>query len=157
MPKSAHTISVPPVIETEKHIFKVIKNEGHSDDHISLFEEKEGWLFGGDMFLAKKPMILRWDENPVQIIEALKAFAELPVKKYFCASGKVIDNPKNILLEKVYYLEDLRNEIISLYKKGIAPERIRDEVLGKEEFINFISKGKFSKMNFVKAFIPKNP
>ena len=40
-----------------------------------------------------------------------------------------------------------------MHDDGISNEVIRDKLLGKEEMIAFLSRGRFSKLNLVKSFL----
>ncbi len=152
VPESAATVPIEQEIETENYTLKVIGLPGHSEDHIGFFEPDQGWLFGGDLFLSVKVKVLRYDENIYKIIDSLKKAIKLPVKMYFCSSGKILTRPIYYLKLKLEFYENVQYNVLKLRQEGFKLKKIRDEVLGREEVLTYLSQGEFSKINLVKAF-----
>lgn len=140
-------------LATRTHRFRVLHTPGHSPDHISLFEERRGWLFAGDLFLSARVKVLRSDENPHQTIASLRAVLALPVTTLFCASGKVLEDGRAALQRKLDFMERLRDDARERQAKGMQPARIRAELLGGETWWPIITSGHFSKQNFIDALL----
>lgn len=151
LPKSAETVPITEQLLTNKYAFQVLKLPGHSDDHIGFYEPDEGWLFGGDLFLSVKVKVLKYDENIHDWIDSLKKVVDLPMSCYFCSSGKIINHPGRLLKLKLEYYEDVKQKVLQLYYHGWKLREIRDQVLGKEPALTYLSQGEFSKLNLVKA------
>jgi glyoxylase-like metal-dependent hydrolase (beta-lactamase superfamily II) len=153
VPKPARPQAVGATISTPKYSFQVLHLPGHSNDHIGLYEPEQGWLFSGDAYLSVKVRVLRLDEDIHAAMDSLRKIVALPLRHLFCGSGKVLDNPAEMLKKKLEFYEDIQQQIETLHEKGWAPEKIRDTVLGKEGVWPLLSQGEFSKLNLVKAFL----
>ncbi|MBI5375194.1 MAG: MBL fold metallo-hydrolase [Candidatus Schekmanbacteria bacterium] len=149
LPKPSPISEIGKIVETDKFKIDVIETFGHSRGHISLYIRKRGWIIGGDIFLTKRPRFLRISESVAGTIDSLEKLIKLNPEKFFCASGKVLENPMADIKAKIDYLNDCREKILAFHKQGVQPEEIRDRVLGKEESFAKISRGYFSKINFV--------
>ncbi|MFQ5865740.1 MAG: MBL fold metallo-hydrolase [bacterium] len=156
LPNAAETEPIDKEVSTNNYTFKVIYLPGHSNDHIGLYEPNQGWLFGGDLFLGVKVRVLRYDEQFHQIMNSLRKVTELPMSKYFCGSGKVLISPRRNLEKKLQFFEEVKGKVLELYYKGWELERIRNEVLGRERIITYISQREFSKLNLVQSIVNQN-
>jgi glyoxylase-like metal-dependent hydrolase (beta-lactamase superfamily II) len=144
-------------VATRTYRFRVLHTPGHSPDHISLFEERRGWLFAGDLFLSAYVKVLRSDEDPHQTIASLRRVLALPVTTLFCASGKVVEDGRAALQRKLDFMERLRDNARERHGKGTERERIRGELLGPETWWPVITSGHFSKQNLIDALLRKEP
>ncbi|MFQ5825019.1 MAG: MBL fold metallo-hydrolase [bacterium] len=153
IPNSAESEPIENEISTNNYNFKVLYLPGHSKDHIGLYEPKEGWFFGGDLFLGVKVRVLRYDEQFYELMDSLKKAIELPLSKYFCGSSKILDTPKKYLEMKLQFFEEVKDEVLELRQKGWESKKIRDKVLGREPSITYISQGEFSKLNLVTGIL----
>jgi glyoxylase-like metal-dependent hydrolase (beta-lactamase superfamily II) len=155
VPKPAHPAAIGATISTPKYSFRVLPLPGHSPDHIGLYEPQQGWLFSGDLFLSVKVRVLRYDEDVLAAMDSLRRVIALPLQRLFCGSGKVFDNPGEVLSKKLAFYEEIQQHAQALHQKGWEPEKIRDAVLGKEGVWPWLSQGEFSKLNLVKAFLKR--
>jgi glyoxylase-like metal-dependent hydrolase (beta-lactamase superfamily II) len=155
VPQPAHPKTVGATISTAKHSFQVLHLPGHSHDHIGLYEPQQGWLFSGDLFLSVKVRVLRFDEDVHALMDSLRRAIALPLSRLFCGSSKILDNPGEILKQKLAFYGEIQQRTISLYKEGWETEKIRDALLGKEGIWPWMSQGEFSKLNLVKAFLER--
>jgi glyoxylase-like metal-dependent hydrolase (beta-lactamase superfamily II) len=156
VPQPAHSNAIGATISTAKHAFAVLHLPGHSHDHIGLYEPHQGWLFSGDLFLSVKVRVLRSDEDVHALMDSLRRVIALPLRRLFCGSGKILDNPGETLRQKLAFYEELEEHIALLQQKGWETEKIRDAVLGKEGVWPLMSQGEFSKLNLVKAFLKRD-
>lgn len=140
-------------VKTTLYTFQVIHTPGHSIDHICLIEEKEGWLFSGDLFLAEKVSGLRSDEDVKQSLQSLYKLLDYDFNTIFCASGKVVKNAREAVKAKITYWEETASKIKTLYGKGFTFEEIRAELFGKESALFTITEEDFSKINLVRSFL----
>ncbi|MEN8243241.1 MAG: MBL fold metallo-hydrolase, partial [Chloroflexota bacterium] len=83
LPSTAQPLADGDVVETEKYSFQVIYTPGHSPDHLCLYEQTQGWLFTGDLFVGGKDRALRVDYRIWEIIASLKRVAKLPLTRLF--------------------------------------------------------------------------
>ncbi|MDQ7843418.1 MAG: MBL fold metallo-hydrolase [Armatimonadota bacterium] len=144
-------------VRTKHHYFRVVHTPGHSADHISLFDERTGWLFAGDLFLSPYVKVMRLDENPHQTIASLRRVLALPVTTLFCAGGKVVEDGRAALQRKLDFMERLRDEARARAARGMKPTRIRQELLGEETWWPLATSGHFSKQNLIDALLRDEP
>lgn len=94
------TISLLPEgekIELSGRLFEVIHTPGHSDGHISFFNEDEGILISGDHLLPKiSSNVSLWPTshpNPLELfMNSLEKTGEMPVKLVLPAHGPYFTN-----------------------------------------------------------------
>jgi glyoxylase-like metal-dependent hydrolase (beta-lactamase superfamily II) len=132
-----------------------IPTPGHSPDHLCLYEPDRGWLFTGDLFLAERLRFLRSDEDLDALIRSLETVARLPLREVLCAHrGPVRDGPA-ALRRKAETLRSLRERIADLLRQGLPEREIARRVVGREGFLTWLSRGRFSARNFVRAVARK--
>lgn len=140
-------------VATPEFHFRVLRTPGHSADHLSFYEDRTGWLFGGDLYLSAYVKVLRQDEDPHQTIASLRAVLSLPITTLFCSSGKIIENGRAALQRKLDFMERLRNEAKDRQAKGMEARRIRLDLLGRETWWPLLTGGHFSKQNLIDALL----
>jgi glyoxylase-like metal-dependent hydrolase (beta-lactamase superfamily II) len=141
------------LIEISGKSFEVIYTPGHSPDHICLYEQQRGWLFSGDLFVGGKDRALRADNDIYQIIASLKRIAGLQLTRLFPGSARIRENPHQELLDKIDYLEEIGDRVITLHKRGWSARAISRKVFGGPLLIEFATMGDFTRMGLVKSYI----
>jgi len=144
-------------VETEHHCFEVIHTPGHSPDHICLYEPDQGWLFCGDAYVGGRDRSLRADYNIWQIMASLKVMAEREIRRLFTGSGRVREDANGEISDKIRYLEETAEKVLSLYEQGWGYSRIRREVFGRELTIAYWTLGNFSGRHLVRSFVEDRP
>ena len=152
-PAAGRSQEVGEHIKTEKHTFQVLQTPGHSPDHLCLFEEKEGWLFTGDIYVGEKIIYLYEGENLTELKKSLQTLSTLNFSTMFCTHrGPVAKGPES-LVRKLSYIEKLQEKALLLKKNGYSIKEITKKLLGGEDYMYVISGGEFSKTAFIKALI----
>ena len=144
-------------IEGNKYRFKVIHTPGHSLDHICLLEEKNGWLFAGDMFLGEKVKLLRSDENVGLSMASLTKLLNYEFNTIFCCSGRVFDNAKQCVSDKLSWWKILYQQTVQMAEQGYDATVIRDKLLGEENALAQLTEGDMSKLNLIQSFLSSIP
>ena len=157
LPEASHGTALGDSLETDGLRFQVIHTPGHSPDHVCLFEPDQGWLFTGDAFIGGRDQVLRADYNVWGIMSSLRKLAKLPVETMFTASGSVKEKPERDLRDKIEYLEDLDDKIMTLHGKGMNYKRIAKTLFGPENAIRYYTQGHFSGNNLIRSFIEDRP
>jgi glyoxylase-like metal-dependent hydrolase (beta-lactamase superfamily II) len=153
LPKASNGTAIGSTIAAGNNHFEVINSPGHTDDHICLYEPDKKWLFTGDLFCGTTFIYLRRDENYLQILDTLKKLSGLEIEILFCNLKGVVKNGKEALLRKISKMEQLRDSVLKLQENGLPPQRIRQEVLGKEDTWNLITGGHYSKQNTIDSIL----
>lgn len=152
-PRPSTAAAIGSIVETEHHVFEVVPTPGHSDDHICLYERREGWLFTGDAYVGGKDRALRHEFDIHGIIASLKLLARLPASRLFPASGSVVDDPAAALARKIAYLEETGQRVMALRDQGKSAAQIRQDLFGSEMLINYVTLGNFSGLNLVRSYL----
>ena len=118
-------------IATERHTFEVIPTPGHSDDHHILYEPRQGWVFGGDLYIGKLK-VFRRNEDIRQHIESARKVLLLDFEVLFCAHNPVFTNGKEALRAKLDYLETIYDKVAELHQTGRSMSEIQAELNMKE-------------------------
>ncbi len=141
----------PENIETDHYNFKVIYTNGHSSDHVVLYEKERGWLFTGDLFITPKPKVLFCEEDAKKTLTALSKILKLDISELFCAHSGHHKKGYEMLKKKKDYLESLYQEISDLKLQGYSLEEVHRRLFPKSSLITYISRGEWSSFNLVKS------
>lgn len=152
-PSHAQPISDGAMIETGHYRFRVIYTPGHSPDHVCLYEEKQGWLFTGDLYVGGQERALRVDYDIAQIIESLKCIAKLPATRLFPAAARVPDNPRQALTDKIAYLERLGEQIREMDRQGKNVREIARSLCGGRMPVEWITLGHMTREHLVESYL----
>lgn len=152
-PTSGQCQAVGDTIETDRYRFRVIPAPGHCDDHLCLYEEKQGWLFTGDLYVGEKIYYLYDQENLPLMKKTLKQLSALEFSTIFCSHRGPLQKGPEALTGKLTHIETLEEKAKTLQAKGLPLKDITRQLLGKEDLMNLISGGEFSKTAFVRALL----
>jgi glyoxylase-like metal-dependent hydrolase (beta-lactamase superfamily II) len=142
---------LPPVVETGGARLEVVETPGHSPDHVCFYERSRGWLFTGDLFLGERQRYLRDDEDLEQLIASLRAATSLPLQRVFCAHrGPLRDGPA-AMRRRLDHLTQVRDQVRELLAQGLPDREVARRAVGPEGPLTWISRGRFSTLNFVKS------
>jgi glyoxylase-like metal-dependent hydrolase (beta-lactamase superfamily II) len=129
----------------------LLPTPGHSPDHHVLWDPERATLFGGDLFLGVKVRIAHEHEDPRALARSLRTAAALRPARLFDAHRGLVPDPVAALEAKAGWIEDTIAAVERLLDAGWPARRIRDEVLGREEFTGLVSFGEYSRTNLVRA------
>lgn len=142
-------------VETENYQFEVIHTPGHSRDHVIYWEQRQGWLFSGDMYLGSRIKYFRADEDVMQTIASLKKIASLKFDALFCGHNPQMNNPVNQIKRKLAFFENTVGEVSELIKRGAGDREILNRLVGKKEYwpAKLITLGDVSYKNLIRSAI----
>jgi glyoxylase-like metal-dependent hydrolase (beta-lactamase superfamily II) len=152
-PCQALPLAEGEVLQTEKYAFRAIYTPGHSPDHLCLYEERQGWLFSGDLFVGGRDRALRAGYDIEQIIASLKLVAELPANILFPGSARVRREPQKELAAKIAYLEGLGEQVLTLQRQGKSAGQIERALLGGPMWVELVTLGHFSRRHLVLSYL----
>jgi glyoxylase-like metal-dependent hydrolase (beta-lactamase superfamily II) len=152
-PAPSRACGLSDSVETENHRFDVMHTPGHSADHICLYEPTKGWIFTGDAYIGGLDRALRRDYDIWQIIASLKKIADRDPNVLFPGSGHVRRQPKKEIINKIEYLIELGEKILTLHEKGLSYRQIRKRLLGREMPLAYFTAGHFSGENLVRSYL----
>ena len=144
------------IIETDNFQFKPIHTPGHSKDHTVYLEEKNGWLFSGDLYLADRIKYFRSDERLNDQIASLKNILEFDYEVLFCGHNPCLENGKARLKNKLQFLEDLYGKIHLQIQKGFSEREVIKNLDPKNDrLVKWITMGNVSFANMVRSAIKR--
>ncbi len=127
-----------------------IATPGHSKDLTCLYFPEQGYVFSGDLFIARTVKIMRSDENLLQMITSLEKVLSLDFRTLFCSHAGIIKNGKEVLQEKLDRIIELCARVQELSQQGLNLDEISFQLLGPEDRIAKITRGNLCRLNLIK-------
>lgn len=141
-------------VVTERYRLRILETPGHAVDHVAVYEPTEGLLFTGDLFLSERLKFMREDEDLPQEAASLERLLALPSARLFCCHNpKVYDDHRAAVAAKLEHFRGLRTRALAMCADGLEVDRISRELLGREEFLYWVSRGRLSKRNLVEKLL----
>lgn len=152
-PRASRSQPMGERIETDRFRFRVVHTPGHSDDHVVLYEEARGWVFSGDLYLGPRLKFLRADEDVFALMDSLRRVIALDPQVLFCQHRGRIERPVPLLRRKLDSLLETKGTIERLHGQGLDDRQIARALPGHDLLWRLGTRGQFSKLNFVRAFL----
>lgn len=147
----------PSVIATTAgYRFYPLYTPGHTPDHVCLYEPDRGWLFSGDLYVTPYPKDFLQDEDVDEWIDSLNLLLRLDIRTLFCGHSGVVEKGKEMLLRKRDYLEEMRDKVRQLARRGYEPKEIVRMLFPEKSRLERLSFGMFSRLNFVLSCLKHN-
>lgn len=127
-----------------------VATPGHAKDLTCFLLPEHGYLFSGDLYIARTIKLLRSDEDLTQMIASLEKAIALDFEYLFCPHGGIFKEGKKALQGKLAKIQELCLKVQDLDKRGWDNYQIMLELLGPEDMIGKLSRGNLSRMNLVK-------
>jgi glyoxylase-like metal-dependent hydrolase (beta-lactamase superfamily II) len=141
-----------PVVESNRYKLVPVHTPGHSKDHTVFWEEKNGWLFSGDLYLGQRIKFFRSDEKIFDQIQSLKKVLKLDFDALFCAHNPCPRNGKSKLKQKLQFLEDIVGQVQLLINKGMDKKAILKHMDPKtDKWIKLMTMGNVSFANMLRS------
>ncbi|MGQ9843261.1 MAG: MBL fold metallo-hydrolase [Spirochaetota bacterium] len=145
----SHDITVKPgeIISINGYSFTILHGPGHCNDHIMLYDKKEGILFAGDNILRS---IYTWlgppRSNLKAYLDTLNSCLNLPnLALILSAHGSPITNPKQRIHEIIEYRKLRTRQVFSLVanadSKGITFQKLLDVLYPRRSLHRWLAKG----------------
>lgn len=141
------------VVETDRYRFRVIPTPGHAADHVALFEEREGWLVSGDLYISPRAVYLRPVEDAWTILASLERVRALQPRLLLCSHAGLVPDATRALDRKISYWRGLADKARRLAAPGARAESIARRLVGREGAMTVISLGDFSKRNLIRSLL----
>jgi glyoxylase-like metal-dependent hydrolase (beta-lactamase superfamily II) len=148
--------TMPPLRDTplaplSHDALRLVPAPGHSRDHHVVWDAGRGTLFGGDLFLGVRVRVAHGGEDPRGLVTSLRAAAALSPERLFDAHRGPVAHPAPLLAAKADWLEETIAAVGRRVADGWSDDAIRREVLGGEGLVGVLSRGDYSRLNFVRA------
>lgn len=146
-----HALPLGDAFNTGRHTLKVIRTPGHMPHHNVLFEEENGWLFSGDLYVRSRPRFAAPEENMGEMIASLEKVLSLPFSVVFCAHAGILADGREKLEKKLNYLRELKETVTKMRNDGMSDEAIDKAVFPEEQLITEVSGGEWTSLNMIKT------
>ncbi len=149
---------MPDEIQGQQRSLRALAAPGHSTTHVVLWEQATGTVFTGDLFIAPGASAVMTQENPYDLAESLRRVAAVEPRLMLTGHGLVVENPAPRLLSKAEKVEVAAARAVELHGTGM-PDRHEIFRTGhrRDRWIEFLTQGEFSRINFVRAAVLHNP
>lgn len=145
--------ALPEFIENSHSRYEVIHTPGHTPDHVVFLDRKEGRLFSGDLFVHHKTRIVRRHENTPLLMQSLSTLLKENFDTVYCAHAGVLEHGYRLVKQKLSYLEELQDQILTMSDKGHETKVIARKLFPQTPTITYFSFGQFSSYNLVRSLI----
>ena len=152
-PSPAPARPVGRFVELRGRALQVVPTAGHTPHHVAFFDPEDRTVYTGDLFVHERIRYLREVEDPWQQIESLRRIADLSPRRLACSHAGVIEDVSSALGRRIAWWTGLADRATELAERGWSVRRIRRELLGREGWMTWISGGRFSKGNLVRALL----
>ncbi|AOH54402.1 MBL fold metallo-hydrolase [Peribacillus muralis] len=131
--------------------FDILDIPGHAPDQIAFYNRKCKWLFSGDLLIAHmdinafiEPYLDGVRTNSlIQQKHSLEKCISLNVEFIFSGHGDILQNPVNILKERIIGLDEKAKIYLNIIKSGISTgndiARLRFNERYEKQFFNIMS------------------
>jgi glyoxylase-like metal-dependent hydrolase (beta-lactamase superfamily II) len=141
------------VVETDRYRFEVISTPGHCPDHVCLFEQEQGWLFSGDLFIHERVRYMRADEDAQGSLESLQRVLALRPRLLICSHAGLIEDGCGAIERKIAYWKSLAAQAQRLRSEGLSRREVSDRLLGPEGMMTQVTRGHFAKVNLIRSLL----
>jgi len=154
-PEPSTVDCLPSRIETDRFHFDVIDMPGHCPGHVVLVEPERGWCFSGDLYVSRRPTVVRPEENVAEIVASMNKLIGLRMDRLvlFTSLGNVVQDGREALQACVDYLRDLSRKAKELDARGLVTSAIRERLFGEESELAGPTDGQFSSENLIRAVV----
>jgi len=140
-----------PVTPFEDDRLKLVAAPGHCSDHHIVWDDADGTVFGGDLYLGVKVRIAHPGEDPRVLATTLRRVAALGPSRLFDAHRGYVPNPAPLLAAKAEWTEETIAAIERRIAAGAPDSTIVRELFGGESMPGYFSGGDYSRTNYVRA------
>lgn len=126
-------------LHTPNKRWQVLEVPGHSFDHIALYDAEGGAMYTGDLFVTPKTKIIMRTENIYQIIRSLQLLLQYDFSTVYCSHAGVVENGRELVARKLHYLEELKEEVLELHRRGMSIRAINKKIYPKTAPLTYLS------------------
>lgn len=152
---------MPDTVDTGERTLRAVHTPGHSETHVALFDERDGLLFSGDLFITGFVSAVMSHENPYQSMVSLRTVADLEPTQLLGGHGQQFDRPARLLRRKADSIERAAHKAVQDHRRGLATRAIVKhlfpESVALDRRLTWMTAGEFSFRNFVRAAIRHAP
>lgn len=138
------------IIKTDHYHFYAVDAPGHMQNHSVFFEEENGWLFTGDLYVHGHPRFAADTENAKALIASLEKILKLPFKTVFCAHAGILEDGRERIEKKLQYLLELQGKVDSMRARGMSDKEIDNDLFPDKKMTTAISEGEWASIHLIR-------
>lgn len=143
-------------LHTPNKRWQVLEVPGHSFDHIALYDAEEGAMYTGDLFVTPKTKIIMRTENIHQIIRSLQLLLQYDFSTVYCGHAGVVENGRELVARKIQHLEELKEEVLELHRRGMNIRAINKKIYPKTAPLTYLSGKEWASEHIIRSIIKDN-
>ncbi|WP_422123250.1 MBL fold metallo-hydrolase [Planococcus sp. X10-3] len=141
------------VIHSRNLTWHAIHTPGHAVDHLALYNEDRRILFTGDLFVAARTKVSMEAESVPQIMRSIRTLLDYDFDAIYCSHAGYLENGRELLNQKLRYLEDVSVKVKSLAAAGGSHREIADQLFpGSYPIIQF-SNNEWDTVHLVRSIL----
>ena len=149
--KPVTAVPVDRGLKLSSTVFEPLEAPGHSADMTCWLVKDKGILFSGDLYIADRVRLFRFDESLSETIRSLERIAAIDFDSLMCGHNPKPTHGSDRLKAKRDYLLELRDRVRAMAARGAPPDRIAGRLLGSDKLIRFVTGGRVSTLNLVRS------
>lgn len=131
----------------------VIDTPGHAKDHLSFLNSETGQLFSGDLYVHPRTKVILREESIPAIIHSIERVLTYDFGELFCCHAGYVKDGRKAITNKLNYLKELEENILSLHKKGYNEQEIQKLIFKKKYPIMFFSFGEWDSIHIIRSLM----
>jgi endoribonuclease LACTB2 len=148
--------ALPDELGLERSL-EVISAPGHSRTHVVYHERRTGVVFTGDLLVSTGATATMSEEDPLQLAASLRRVADLEPSLLLSGHGLILEEPAEWLRLKADRMESAAAKVLRLHGQGVGETKITHRVFrghwARERWGEWMTRGEFSRLNFVRAVL----
>ncbi|HET7521907.1 MAG TPA: MBL fold metallo-hydrolase, partial [Bacillales bacterium] len=105
----------------------------------------------GDLYITPYPKVFLKEESISAYIGTLRKLNRLDYQTVFCGHEGVIRNGKEMMKQKLDYLENIRDQVFQMHREGLDDRTIVKRLFPEKARLERLSFGSFSRLNLVRS------
>ena len=149
---------MPEVVETGRRTLRRIATPGHSATHVALYDEGEGLVFIGDLYVARGTTAVMRHEDLGALVASLRRVADLDPAVALNGHGLVLERPARRLRDRIEEAVErvrdgrARGQSLRAIERILWPDGWR-----KDRLFTWMTAGEFRRRNFLRAALRTHP
>jgi len=151
--KPYEAIPIGETFTSRKATWDVIPTPGHAKDHLAFPNRETGQLFSGDLYVTQKTKLALREESIPSIIQSLEKVLTYDFTELFCCHAGFIKDGRKALTNKLHYLKELQEMIVTLQKEGLNELEIQAKLFKKKYPLTFFSSGEWDSIHIIRSIL----
>ena len=152
-PRPGAATPLGETLSSAHHTLHVIPTPGQAHDHVAFWLPERGWLFSGDLFIATRARYIRPEDDLPAWLASLRRVLAYDFDTLFCAHAGRVTDAHAAIRRKIAFWEELGQQTRELAGQGYDEAAISRQLLGRDNFLTWWSRGNFSKRNLIHALL----